>query len=231
MPDLDLVEALPDNDVVMFGVFMGQATIPNYLGALRDRLNKQPSAAKLEGPNCFSNPKYNKPIQLTSSSESRRRTKPRTEGYVEDAGTSGMSIPSVLPLMDSNNGQAHSSDDDNDFVAPPPRQQEPSTQENPPLLKTIEVLRVQVSEVQANNKVLREELEDIKSHMSSLNEGKINKMDDIIQMQAYIKSDLMDIRTNMQFLSESVSIMISSAMDEIIRRFGNRTSEHGVGQK
>ncbi|CAA3019241.1 Hypothetical predicted protein, partial [Olea europaea subsp. europaea] len=40
----------------------------------------------------------------------------------------------------------------------------------------------------------------------------------------------MDIRTNLQFLFESVSIMISSAMDEIIRRSGNRTSECGVGQ-
>ncbi|CAA2996789.1 Hypothetical predicted protein [Olea europaea subsp. europaea] len=84
--------------------------------------------------------------------------------------------------------------------------------------KAFEVLRVQVSELQADNKVLKMELEDIKSHMSSLNEGKTNKIEDIIQMQACIRNDLMDIRTNMQFLSESVSTMISSAMDDIIRR-------------
>ncbi|CAA2996790.1 Hypothetical predicted protein [Olea europaea subsp. europaea] len=75
------------------------------------------------------------------------------------------------------------------------------------------------------------ELEDIKSHVSSLNEGKTNKIEDIIQMQACIRNDLMDIRMNMQFLSEYVSTMISSAMDEIIRWSGDRTSEHGVGQK
>ncbi|CAA2984479.1 Hypothetical predicted protein [Olea europaea subsp. europaea] len=33
------------------------------------------------------------------------------------------------------------------------------------------------------------------------------------------------------FLFESVSTMISSTMDEIIRRSGDRTSEHRVGQK
>ncbi|CAA3001153.1 Hypothetical predicted protein [Olea europaea subsp. europaea] len=97
--------------------------------------------------------------------------------------------------------------------------------------KAFEVLCVQVPELQANNKVLKAKLEDIKSHMSSLNEGKTNKMDDVIQKQACIKSDLLDIRTNMQFIFESVSIMIYSAMDGIIRRSGDRTSERGVGQK
>ncbi|CAA3031282.1 Hypothetical predicted protein [Olea europaea subsp. europaea] len=221
--------------------------------------DKQPSTAKLEGPDCFSNHKivicdlepsesemampymngvqYNKLIQPTSSTESRRKTKRRTKRSVEDVGTSGKSVPSVLPLMDSNIGQAHSSDDDDDFVAPPPRRQEPSARGKSPVFEVIhfcqafEVSRVQVSELQADNKMLKMELEDIKSHMSSLNEWKTNKMDDIIQMQACIKSDLMDIQTNMQFLSEFVSTMISSAMDEIIRRSGDRTSEHGIGQK
>ncbi|CAA2939443.1 Hypothetical predicted protein [Olea europaea subsp. europaea] len=154
--------------------------------------------------------------------------------------------------MDSNIGQAHSLDDDDDFVAPPLKRQEPSAHGKSPVVEgptiahhsqeesqshgaqrddAFEVLRVQVSELQANNKVLKMEFEDIKSHMSSLNQGKTNKMDDIIQMQACIKSDLMNIQMNMQFLSESVSIMISSAMDEIIRRLGDRTSEHRVGQK
>ncbi|CAA3003738.1 Hypothetical predicted protein [Olea europaea subsp. europaea] len=138
---------------------------------------------------------YNKPIQLTSSSKSRKRTKHRTEMSVEDVSTSEKFIPSVLLLIDSNIGQAYSSDDDDNFVAPPPRRLEPSARGKSPLLK-------------ANNKVLNAELEDIKSHMSSLNEGKTNKI-----------------------LSEFVSIMISSAMDEIIRRSGDRTSEPGVGQK
>lgn len=61
---------------------------------------------------------------------------------------------------------------------------------------------MQVSELQVDNKVLKAELEDIKSHMSSLNKKKTNKMDDIIQMQACIKSDLLDIwRTCSFYLS------------------------------
>ncbi|CAA2958884.1 sentrin-specific protease 1-like [Olea europaea subsp. europaea] len=191
---------------------------------------------------------YNKPIPSTSSTESRRRTKRRTERSVEDAATSGKSVLSVLPLMDSNIGQAHSSDDDDDFIDLPPRQQEPSARGISPVVEcptaahhsqeepqshgaqrddAFKVLRVQVFELQVDNKVLKVELEEIKSHMSSLNKWETNKMDDIVQMQACIKSNLMDIRTNMQFLSESVSTMISSAMDEIIRRSGDRTSERG----
>ncbi|CAA2934567.1 Hypothetical predicted protein [Olea europaea subsp. europaea] len=182
---------------------------------------------------------YNKLIQPTSSTESRRRTKRRTERSVEDVGTSAKSFPSVLPLMDSNIGQAHSSDDDDNFVAPPPRRQESFARGKSSVVESPIAAHHSQEEPQshgaqrddADNKVLKMELEDIKSHMSSLNEGKTNKMDDIIQMQACIKSDLMDIWTNMQFLSESMSTMISSAMDEIIRRSGDRTSEHGVGQK
>ncbi|CAA2971670.1 sentrin-specific protease 1-like [Olea europaea subsp. europaea] len=145
--------------------------------------------------------------------------------------------------MDSNIGQAHSSDDDDDFVAPPPRLQELSALGKSPIVEGPTSAHHSQEEPQshgaqrddiscyADNKVLKAELEDIKSHMSSLNEGMINKMNDIIQMQACIKSDLIDIQTNMQFLSESLSTMISNAMDKIIRRSSDRTNERGVGQK
>ncbi|CAA2995244.1 Hypothetical predicted protein [Olea europaea subsp. europaea] len=107
-------------------------------------VDERPSAAKLEGPDCFSNPKVkfqherslvHKSVQPTSSSENRRRTKHMTETSVEDANTSEKSIPSVLSLMDSNIGQTHSSDYDDDFVAPPPRRQEPSAYEKSPFVE------------------------------------------------------------------------------------------------
>ncbi|CAA3021597.1 Hypothetical predicted protein [Olea europaea subsp. europaea] len=78
---------------------------------------------------------YNKPIQLTSSFESRRRTMHRTKRSVEDVGTSEKSVSSVLLLMDNNIGQAHSLDDDDDFVAPPPRRQEPSAHGKSPIIE------------------------------------------------------------------------------------------------
>ncbi|CAA3016377.1 sentrin-specific protease 1-like [Olea europaea subsp. europaea] len=37
-------------------------------------------------------------------------------------------------------------------------------------------------------------------------------------MQGQLKHDMIEIRTNMQFLSESVTAMISSSMDEILRK-------------
>ncbi|CAA2997946.1 Hypothetical predicted protein [Olea europaea subsp. europaea] len=173
--------------------------------------DEKSSTAKLEGPDCFSNPKivicgleplesemampymngvqYNKSIQPTSSIESRRRTKHRTERTVEDVGTSWKLVPSVLLLMDSNIGQAHSSNDDNDFVDPPPRRQQPSARGKFPIVE--------------GPTATHHSQEEPQSHGA--------QRDD--------------------FLSESVSTMISSAMDEIIRRSGDRTSEHGVGQK
>ncbi|CAA2987590.1 sentrin-specific protease 1-like [Olea europaea subsp. europaea] len=206
--------------------------------------NEQSSAVKLEGPDCFSNPK----IEICDLERWKVKW---TERTIEDAGTSEKSVSSVLQLMDSSIRQAHSSDDDDNFVAPTPRWSELSAHEKSPVVEgpsvvhhfqeepqshgtqrddASEELRVQVSKLQADNKVLNAVLDEIKSQMSSLNEGKNNKMDDIVQMQACIKSDLMNIRTNMQFLSESVSAMVSSAMDEIIRRSDDRTSERGVGQ-
>ncbi|CAA3021185.1 Hypothetical predicted protein [Olea europaea subsp. europaea] len=81
------------------------------------------------------------------------------------------------------------------------------------------------------NEVLNVKLDDIKSQMSSMNAEKTTKMNYIVQMQSNIKSDLMEIRTNMQFLSEMVSAMISSSTDEIMKRFGHQKSNHRVGDK
>ncbi|CAA2996791.1 Hypothetical predicted protein [Olea europaea subsp. europaea] len=95
--------------IVVTRISMVHPRIVNWMA------DEQPSIAKLEGPDCFSNPKP------TSSTKSQRRTKRRTKMTVEDVGTSGKLVPSVLSLMDSNIGQAHSSDDDDDFVSPPRR--------------------------------------------------------------------------------------------------------------
>ncbi|CAA2982496.1 sentrin-specific protease 1-like [Olea europaea subsp. europaea] len=46
-------------------------------------------------------------------------------------------------------------------------------------------------------------------------------MSEIILIQGQLKHDMIEIRTNMQFLSEFVTAMISSSMDEILRRFND----------
>ncbi|CAA2961804.1 Hypothetical predicted protein [Olea europaea subsp. europaea] len=216
MPDLDLVEALPDDDIARMGALYFLTTylfprdykkvVDNYffvlvedfnamnrftrdkllfditLGSLKDELsrrtlhyrlrvmlvafqvkiyetfpsldgivvtrtakthprimnwmaNEQPSAAKLEGADCFANVdivicdlepsktkmpmpymnnvQYKKPIQLDLSSESRR--KKRTKKSIDNTSTSGKS---VILLTDTIMGQPNVSNDDDDFVDP-----------------------------------------------------------------------------------------------------------------
>ncbi|CAA2990382.1 Hypothetical predicted protein [Olea europaea subsp. europaea] len=65
-------------------------------------------------------------------------------------------------------------------------------------------------------------MDAIKSQMLSLNSDQAKKISKIIVMQGQLKHDMIEIRTNMQFLSESVTVMISNSMDEILRRFNDR---------
>ncbi|CAA3021184.1 Hypothetical predicted protein [Olea europaea subsp. europaea] len=159
MSDLDLIETLPDTDVAMIGMlyFITAYLFPRDYKKVFDHFlfmlvedfsamnqfpwDEQLSAAKLEGPDCFSNPnieicdlepsetemampymngvQYKKPIQPKFSPDSRR-DKSRIEMSVDRAGMSGKSGPSVLLLTDSSVRQARVPDnDDDDFVDPP----------------------------------------------------------------------------------------------------------------
>ncbi|CAA3033439.1 Hypothetical predicted protein [Olea europaea subsp. europaea] len=74
----------------------------------------------------------------------------------------------------------------------------------------------------SQNKVLTVKMDAIKSQMSSLNSDQAKKISKIILMKGQLKHDMTEIRMNMQFLSESVTAMISSLVDEILRRFNVR---------
>ncbi|CAA3019927.1 Hypothetical predicted protein [Olea europaea subsp. europaea] len=65
-------------------------------------------------------------------------------------------------------------------------------------------------------------MDAIKSQMSNLNSNQAKKITEIILMQGQLKCDMTKIRTNIQFLSEFVIAMISSSIDEILRRFNDR---------
>ncbi|CAA3019873.1 Hypothetical predicted protein [Olea europaea subsp. europaea] len=104
------------------------------------------------------------------------------------------------------------------------------------LCQAYDNLRMQICKLQSDNKLLNRELADIKSQMSCFNDAHSTKMNSIIQMQGVLKTDLMEIRTNMQFLSETMSAMISSSLEEIMRLFSKKvkdggTEVHGVGDK
>ncbi|XP_022891911.1 uncharacterized protein LOC111406765 [Olea europaea var. sylvestris] len=187
--------------------------------------NEQPSTSKLEELGCFNKPN----IEICD-------LKP-TEAE--------MAMPYMdVPLVtDTGVRKAHITNDDDDFVDPPRRceglshQETPRADEGPsgpPLSPNEEQhhgiqasavlhdLNAQLSELKSQNKVLTVEMDAIKSQMSSLNSDQAKKMSEIILIQGQLKHDMIEIRTNMQFLSESVTAMISSSMDEILRRFNDR---------
>ncbi|CAA3002745.1 Hypothetical predicted protein [Olea europaea subsp. europaea] len=215
--------------------------------------DEQPFAAKLEGADCFANVdivicdlepsetemampymnnvQYQKPIQPKLLSESRR--KKRTK---KSAGNASASGKSVILLTDSSMGQPNVSKDDDDFVDPPPRRQDIPPMKNLQLMKYCQLpLILQMNHTLTCRNGLME-LADIKLQMSCFNDVHSTKMNSIIQMQGVLKTDLMEIRTNMQFLSETVSAMISSSMEEIMRRFSEKAKDrgieiHGVGDR
>ncbi|CAA2969560.1 Hypothetical predicted protein [Olea europaea subsp. europaea] len=116
-----IYETFPSLDgVVVIRISMMHPHIKNWI------TDEQPSAAKLEGPDCFSNPNYKKTVQPKFSPDSRS-DKSRIERSVVRVGTSGKSGPLVLLLTDSSVRQASVLDnDEDDFVDPLPIWQETS---------------------------------------------------------------------------------------------------------
>lgn len=86
-----------------------------------------------------------------------------------------------------------------------------------------------------NNEVaeLRKQIDEMKSQMksqmSTLKSEQQKKINIIVRMQGEIRTDLLDIKSNMQFLSESVTALISSSMDEILNKFRERSVDNVVG--
>ncbi|CAA2969565.1 Hypothetical predicted protein, partial [Olea europaea subsp. europaea] len=172
---------------------------------------------------------HNKTIQPKFSQRSRR--KESMKGKSVDP--SHMSEESVSLVTDTGVRKAHITNDDYDFVDPPRRypQHSPNEEQHHGIQGSavLHNLNVQIlefksqnKELKSQNKVLTVEMDAIKSQMSSLNSDQAKKMSKIILMQGQLKHDMIEIRTNMQFLFESVTVMISSSMDEILRRFNDR---------
>ncbi|CAA3019550.1 Hypothetical predicted protein [Olea europaea subsp. europaea] len=137
MPDLDLVEALPDNDVAMFEALY---FITAYLFP-RD---------------------YEKVVNYF-----------QTERSIDRAGTSEKSVPSVLLLIASIIGQAHSFDNDNGFVAPPPRRQEPSIPEKSLAVEGPLAVHHSQEEPQSHR------VENVESIANKKGKGKMDTSDDL----------------------------------------------------
>ncbi|CAA2954827.1 Hypothetical predicted protein [Olea europaea subsp. europaea] len=156
--------------------------------------NEQPSASKLEEPDCFKKP--NIMVHYRRKNRKRKSANP--------ASMSGESVPLVT---DIGVGHAHVADGDDAFMDPPRRCEVTSHQETSNAAEGPSAPQHSPNEPQ---------------YHGTERSDQTKKINEIMKMQEQIKCDMTEIRTNMQFLSESVTAMISSTMDEILRLFNDR---------
>lgn len=161
-----------------------------------------PSEAEMAMP-YMDGVQYNKTNQPEFSCGSYRR-KNRKRKSANPASMSGESVPLVT---DIGVGPAHVADDDDDFVDPPRRCEVTSHQETSNAAEGPSAPQHSPNEPQ---------------YHGTERSDQTKKINEIMKMQEQIKCDMTEIRTNMQFLSESVTAMISSTMDEILRLFNDR---------
>ncbi|XP_022884063.1 uncharacterized protein LOC111400854 [Olea europaea var. sylvestris] len=66
-------------------------------------------------------------------------------------------------------------------------------------------------------------IDAMKSEILSLKHDQQNKLNNIIHMQGEIHTDLIDIRSNLQFMTESMTALISSSMEKILTKFRDKS--------
>ncbi|CAA2953432.1 Hypothetical predicted protein [Olea europaea subsp. europaea] len=66
-------------------------------------------------------------------------------------------------------------------------------------------------------------IDAMKSEISSLKHDQQNKLNNIVHMQGETRTDLIDIRLNLQFMIESVTALISNSMEEILTKFKDKS--------
>jgi cyclophilin family peptidyl-prolyl cis-trans isomerase len=87
----------------------------------------------------------------------------------------------------------------------------------------------QVTDIKLKNSELTAQLTEVKSQLMSLRVERNSKINQIIRMQGEIKCDMVDIRSNMTFLSDSVNALISSTMDAILEKMNNKNDGQSAG--
>ncbi|CAA3022530.1 Hypothetical predicted protein [Olea europaea subsp. europaea] len=70
---------------------------------------------------------------------------------------------------------------------------------------------------------------DQETEISSLEHDYQNKLNTIVHIQGKIHTDLIDIRSNMQFMIEFVAALISSSMEEFLTKFRDKSGLNIVG--
>ncbi|CAA2978209.1 Hypothetical predicted protein [Olea europaea subsp. europaea] len=136
-----------------------------------------------------------------------------------------------MPLLMLTDGRLGHSDvplDDgnDDFVDFPPRWQGTMFDANSPGREDQPVPNdffKQLTELQTENHRMSIAIDAIKSEISSLKHDQQNKLNNIVHMEGEIHIDLIDIRSNLQFMTEFVTALISSSMEEILTKFKDKS--------
>ncbi|CAA3006748.1 Hypothetical predicted protein [Olea europaea subsp. europaea] len=94
------------------------------------------------------------------------------------------------------------------------------------MLQAVDELRkrfsIAVSELQSKKQTSISELDDMKSQMSCIKSNQHKKMNLIVHLQGEIHIDLLDIKSTMQVMSDSITIRISSSMDEVLNNVSQK---------
>ncbi|XP_022857130.1 uncharacterized protein LOC111378193 [Olea europaea var. sylvestris] len=77
----------------------------------------------------------------------------------------------------------------------------------------------QISDLQSENRLLSKHLKSMQSQVSSLKSDQQRKLKLLVHMQGEIRTDMLDIKARMQCMSDSVTTLISSSMEEIMKKF------------
>lgn len=67
------------------------------------------------------------------------------------------------------------------------------------------------------------------AQLSSLKANMNHKLNTVIHMQGKIRSDLMEMGVELNFLSDSMTVMITSSMGQILKKFKERSELRRVG--
>ncbi|CAA2985858.1 Hypothetical predicted protein [Olea europaea subsp. europaea] len=77
----------------------------------------------------------------------------------------------------------------------------------------------QISGLQSENWLLSKRLQAMQSQVSSLKSDQQRKLKLFVRMQGEIRTDMLDIKAHIQCVSDSMTTLISSSMEEIMKKF------------
>ncbi|CAA2999999.1 Hypothetical predicted protein [Olea europaea subsp. europaea] len=77
----------------------------------------------------------------------------------------------------------------------------------------------QISDLKSENRLLSKQLNSMQSQVSSLKSDQQRKLNLLVRMQGEIRTDMLDIKAHMQCMSDSVTTLISTSMEEIMKKF------------